>query len=159
MAILVSVIGNEMGMSTRVLDLFLTNSIAVDEARDQIIATLLDRLKYDNRVFGFGILGSYNVTGGYPHNFFVDILFSFGYLVGSLLLALLGIFSFKAFKISDIEEQSFFLVLFCSGFMHLLFSGTFVFEADFFIFLGFLIRLLNQTKPYEQAESLCKYRL
>lgn len=157
--VLVSVIGNKMGMSTRVLDLFLTNSIAVDEARNQIIATLFDRLKYDHRVFGFGLLGSYNFTGGYPHNFFVDILFSFGYLVGGLLLALLGIFSFKAFRISGIEEKSFFLVLFCSGFMHLLFSGTFVFEADFFIFLGFLIRLLNQTKPYEQTESLCKYRL
>ena len=110
-------------------------------------------------MFGFGLLGSYNVTGGYPHNFFVDILFSFGYVLGSLIMAVLGFCLIRAFKISGTEERAFLLVLFCSGFLHLLFSGTFVFDADFYIFLGFMIRLLSRAKPYEQPESLCRYIL
>lgn len=158
---LLYVIGDLMGMSTRVLDRFINNDIAQDEIRDWITTTLMTELKNGNRLFGYGLLGSYNITGGYPHNFFVEVLFSFGYFVGGLLVALLGYYSFKAFKNSSIEERAFFLVLLCSGFMHLMFSGSFVYDADFYIFIGYVVRL--SVKPlqykYNCTEKLSMYNL
>lgn len=159
MTLLLHVIGDLMGMSTRVLDRFINKDIADDEVRDWITSTLMTKLKEENRLFGYGLLGSYNITGGYPHNFFVDILFSFGYLVGGLLLLLCIYYSFKAFKISDIEERTFFLVLLCSGFMHLMFSGTFIYDADFYLFIGYLVRLLIKPIPYDNTEKLNRYNI
>lgn len=159
MTFLLYLIGDSMGMSTRVLDRFINNNIAEDEIRNWIISTLMSHLRDENQLFGYGLLGSYNITGGYPHNFFVEILFSFGYFVGGLLIALLCYYSFKAFKNSSIEERAFFLVLLCSGFMHLMFSGSFVYDADFYIFIGYIVRLLVKPLQYNCTEKLNMYNL
>lgn len=156
---LLYVIGDLMGMSTRVLDRFINNDIAQDEARDWITTPLMTELKNGNRLFGYGLLGSYNFVGGYPHNFFVEVLFSFGYFVGGLLVTLLSYYIFKAFKNSSFEDRAFFLVLLCSGFMHLMFSGSFVYDADFYIFIGYIVRLLVKPLQYNCTEKLSMYNL
>ena len=146
---LIYIVGDTMGMSTRVIDGIANNSIAEDEARTWIAQTLMNELANGNCTLGYGLLGAYNFTGGYPHNFFVDVLFTFGYVIGGLLLILLAVSVAKAYKRSLREERVFLLVLFSSGFMHLMFSGTFVYDADFYIFLGYVVRMLTYSPNYE----------
>ena len=131
-------------MSTRIFDGILDSTIAEDDARSWIVETLISTLNSTNTLFGFGLLGSYNITGGYPHNFFVDMVFTFGYLIGGLLLLLLAFVSIKAYQKSEDTERMFFLILLSSGFMHLMFSGTFVFDADFYLYIGYIIKLLSK---------------
>lgn len=141
---LITIIGDYLGMSTRIFDGILDSTIAEDDARSWIVETLISTLNSKNSLFGFGLLGSYNVTGGYPHNFFVDMVFTFGYLIGGILLLLFAFVSIKAYQKSEDTERVFFLILLSSGFMHLMFSGTFVFDADFYLYIGYIIKLLSK---------------
>lgn len=141
---LITIVGDYLGMSTRIFDGILDSTIAEDDARSWIVETLISTLNSTNTLFGFGLLGSYNITGGYPHNFFVDMVFTFGYLIGGILLLLFAFVSIKAYQKSEDTERMFFLILLSSGFMHLMFSGTFVFDADFYLYIGYIIKLLSK---------------
>ena len=140
----ITIIGDYLGMSTRIFDGILDSTIAEDDVRSWIVKTLISTLNGTNTLFGFGLFGSYNITGGYPHNFFVDMVFTFGYLIGGILLIIFAFVSIKAYLKSEDTERLFFLILLSSGFMHLMFSGTFVFDANFYLYIGYVIRLLSK---------------
>ena len=49
-------------------------------------------------------------------------------------------------KSSNETEKSFLLVLFCSGFMTIMFSGTFLDERFFFLLLGYCFYLIHRSR-------------
>lgn len=125
--------------------------------RDAIHETIINELNRGNNQFGLGLCGDRLVTryGEYSHNFAVELWASFGYVIGSVILAIVIWVIYKAYKSCiTLEEKELMVILFLIGLFPLMFSGSFLNWPHLFFFLGYCISLIRQKKIYnEQAES------
>ena len=144
-----------IGMSNRVFTSMATNAFISYEnssERDIIIRKLLDAIN-DSDTFGYGLCGSWNISGGYSHNYILDMIISFGIPVGSLLILLtLCLIAKGFFACSTKEEKGFYILLFCSGFVKLFISSFFLRDYMFWLFLGYCIYVIRQKSLNKQNE-------
>lgn len=140
----------QYGMSTRIFDKFLEGEIEASDARDYIRDTLYHELSCDTNGFGFGLCGSYKYVNTYPHNMFLEFWFSFGWVIGSILLLLLFILIIKSYiSCRHNRNQLVFLsLLVCGSIIKLQMSSTFLDEALFFMLIGFCINTLRNKKQF-----------
>lgn len=132
-------------MSTRIVDKYFVEEIGVSVAREDISSKLLNVMQNSSfPFFGEGICGSWRFVGIYPHNLFVDILFSFGYWFGGILLVALFFLVIKSYIITRTSDaKSFILVLFCASIVKLFMSGTYLDESALFLLIGYTITLIR----------------
>ncbi len=131
-----------IGMSTRITDLYFESSLDKSLGREYIQDTLYNVMRSENYFWGHGILSSYNYIETYPHNLYLELVFSFGYIPGILLLLLLTtmfIVAYKKFKNTDI--RSFLCVLMCASVIKLFMSGSFLDESLLFLFIGYCLKI------------------
>lgn len=108
-----------------------------------------------NDTFGYGLWGSYNYVQTYPHNLFLEFWFSFGYALGSFLLIGFFMMAFLSFRRGNHLQRGFLLLLFCAVIVKLLMSGTFITDALFYLYLGYMIRIINQeSNKYDLTYNL-----
>lgn len=144
-------ISSLLGLSTRVFESILEEnmfSLQASSGRDNIISGLMQYLLQHNPWSGFG-LGSDIVINGefYSHNVFVEMLFSFGFLFGGILLLVILHLIYKAFRSCTSREEILFLMaLFCSGFMKVCFSSRFIWEPHFYMLIGVCIAIVRKYK-------------
>lgn len=145
----------QLGLSTRIFDKYFDDTLEDSSGRDFIRETLIDELSIDNGVFGHGILGSYNYVNTYAHNIVLDFLFSFGLIIGPILLICLALLLFKAFRKmrGNEDEQVFLILLIVASIVKLLFSGTFVDDMLFFFLIGYSIQHCR-TKTFTHEDLL-----
>lgn len=132
----------QLGLSTRIFDKYFDDTLEESYGRDFIRETLLDELNIDAGVFGHGILGSYNYVDTYAHNIVLDFLFSFGLIIGPILLLGLALLLFNSFRKmrGNEEEQVFLILLIVASVIKLFFSGTFIDDTLFFFLIGYSIQ-------------------
>lgn len=135
------------GMSTRITDKFFGGGMEDTSGRDDIARDLVDIMTNDDRFFGHGLLGSYKYVGTYPHNIVVEFLFSFGIVIGIILLCVLAFFLIRSYLSCRTEsEKVFFFLLLMPGILKLCLSGTFLDEKFFFFLLGYGVYLLRRKR-------------
>lgn len=124
------------GINSRSLEKVLSNSFFVSGTRMRIYETIYNNIAlypkglYADRQF-FYITGYH-----YAHNIILEVLIEWGWILGLLLIILLIMHSIKTLKI-DSEYRYFAIVLFCSGVIKLLVSGSYLSqEPVFYAFLG-----------------------
>lgn len=141
---------SQLGMSTRIFDKMLEDSLINYESssgRDQLHQFLFNRLATDTDGIGFGLYADRLVNyGSYSHNIFVELWFSFGYFIGSVIIGLFICYVIYFFCVCrDRDYKIFALLLFTVSFVKLNFSGTFMHDSHLFFFLGFCIKALNEN--------------
>ena len=138
----------QYGMSTRIFDKFLAEEIDISSGRDYIQTTLYHELSSNTNEFGFGLCGSYKYVNTYPHNMFLEFWFSFGWVIGSILLLLLFILIIKSYISCrhNRNHLAFLSLLVCGSIIKLQMSGTFLDDALFFMLIGFCINTLRNKK-------------
>lgn len=134
------------GMSTRIFDKILENEITDGSGREWIAETLYDALSNSSNFFGYGLLGAERYVGTYPHNIYLEFLFSFGYVLGVTLLLLILALIYKASRRANNMGKELGLLLFCGGIVKLLMSGTFLDDTFFFMLLGYCTQMLLTKK-------------
>lgn len=91
----------------------------------------------------------------YSHNFFSELLLTFGYILGGVLVLSLLILIVRAIKcVKNIEEFSFGTILFCCSIIKLQVSGTFLSEPMLYLFIGYCVSLIRKNK-YIYDKSKC----
>lgn len=133
----------QMGLSTRIFDKFFEGELGNSSGRDEISTRLFSQLMIDDSILGHGILGSFNYVGTYPHNIFVEFVFSFGWIPGIVLLFIIFILLFVAMHHAKTEERGFLLLLICATIVKLNFSSTFIDDALFFMLIGYCIHCIK----------------
>lgn len=134
-----------IGMSTRITDYYFESILDVSLGRDYIKETLYDVMQSENYFFGHGILSSYNYVDTYPHNLYLELVFSFGYIPGILLLLLLTTMFIVAYKkFNNTYMRSFLCVLMCASVIKLLMSGSFLYEDLLFFLIGYCVNIINE---------------
>ena len=135
-----------LGMSTRIFDKIVEAEITDGSGREWISDTLYDILKNSHNFCGYGLLGAERYVDTYPHNIYLEFIFSFGYVIGILLLFAVVLLIAKAFiKASQINKE-FILLLVCGSVLKLCMSGAFLDDTIFFMLLGYCAQMLMTKK-------------
>ena len=138
-----------IGMSTRITDFYLESRLDDPTGRDYIQDTLYNLMRSENYFFGHGILSSYNFVQTYPHNFYLEMVFSFGYIPGLLLLLLLvAIFIVAYRKFNNTDIRSFLCILMCASVIKLFMSGSFLDESLLFFLIGYCVNVLCKIRVF-----------
>jgi len=138
---------------------FLTGRID-STGRDVVYEYCIDYIK--KNIFGCGlfqdrILIKTNLLsdpkeewiGCYPHNLFLEIIMQWGWIVGSIIVALIIILLGRVLKtLNQMEEGdiSFFILIVCTTFIMLMISSSYLYSYKFYASLAVLITLLGK-KP------------
>lgn len=145
-ALALSHIISDLGMSTRVIDKILFEEFADHDSRNDIINVLMDKMQTAG-LFGYGLFGSWQYVGIYAHRIYVDFWFSFGYVLGTLIMIVLCYYYYKGLRCCQtLDETSFWLVLAIISILHLMFSQFFLTNVHFWMFLGYCVGRIRRTE-------------
>lgn len=145
-------IAKTLEFSTRVFDSILDDKMVnVNESssRDDIYGIIIKEISNDNGL-GHGWLSDrlFTPTHGYVHNLELELLCQYGYIGGSLLLICIVYLAYRRYLCDKNEgNETVWFVFFCSGFMALQFSYTYVKYPLFFVFLGYILteKIMNRN--------------
>lgn len=137
-------ISEKFGINSRTLELLMNNSFFDDSGRGMIWVSIIKSFS----LFGSGLYGDKLIyDGNYAHNFFIEIMAQFGYLLGPIIIfAVLmvifnGIFS-KSKKIRNLA-----VIFLSTGFIKLFLSGSYLnMEPAFYILLGLGVNSIHLIK-------------
>lgn len=145
--VFLSELTSDLGMSSRLFDLYFNNQIEASDTRDVLKDTLLAIQQRESPVFGFGLLGSYRFIHTYPHKIWLEFIFSFGWGLGIILFAILVFYIVRAFfKCKSEDEKIFLYILMVCGFFKLFLSGTFLDETFLFFLLGYCTNIIRKYR-------------
>lgn len=145
---------SSIGMSTRIIDYYAMGMMTDDSGRGDIRKMSLNALN-DHLITGLGLGGDARAIGGYSHNIIIEFLTSFGVIAGSILLLLLFILYYRGFHNCRTSGQKEMWLLFVvCGFVGLLFSGTFITSAFFYLSIGYCTTLIKN-----KSKSLINYQV
>lgn len=136
-----------LGMSNRLLNRFEDGVLFDNNGRDELLSKIFPAIN-DGNIFGLGLAGDRQVLGVYSHNIIIELLASFGYLFGSIMLIALTVLIVKTIKANkSSSESAFFLLLLCCS-LELMLSSTFLVESIIFWLIGYCIMITNKSKNY-----------
>lgn len=149
-----------LGMGTRIIDFIL--AIAMFGADDAMDTSILERqdmfsvgMEYVN-ITGHGIGSFASVTNSvhsYSHNIIIDFLIEYGIIIGPLFLFLIIRQFIKGWICAKHEsERSFILIMFCIGFLSLLFSLTYLIKYEFFFAIGYCVHVIRESRKHKKEE-------
>ena len=127
-----------LDISTRILDKIIEEELDNDSGRGDLIMQLDQVRDSENRLWGYGLFGSYNYIGIYPHNIFYEFIFSFGVVLGGGLIVVLLYHFYSGYRKANLSIEKEFITLFVlMELIHLCFSYTFMCESIFFLLIGY----------------------
>ncbi len=148
---------SSIDMSTRIVERMLTGGITHDTGRTFIKVRLYELLEKPDAFWGYGLFGSMRFDIVYPHDYKLDFLFSYGYLIGSILLLLTSYIMIKAIIVARTSiEREFTIMLICMTIIRFQVSYTYLWEGMYFALLGYCTTILinhkySQNTPCQQT--------
>lgn len=141
------------GVSTRALQSIVDNNFADANGRNELSDRILEAIE-NSGAFGYGIMGDRQfLNGAYVHNIILELLVSYGWVFGILLMLSLIIVILKGYFSSKVFCEKVFLIsLVFAGIGKLMFSGTYLTEIPLFIMIGFAVSLIR--KKYEDINYI-----
>lgn len=132
---------NEIGIKSRMINKLVSGSIS--PSRGRMYQTVWNEVCLQPLI-PRGINADYNLFGLYSHNIFVELLYDFGLILGSLFSLLLVLASFItiiSYKNTDYNKCVVFF--FSIGFIKLLVSSSLFIEPLFFCWLTLVTKRIN----------------
>ena len=128
---------NSMGIGSRTINMLIDANFTDDSGRSELQKIIL---RYIN-VFGHGLWGDRILLyGRYPHNLLMEILYDFGLLPGTLLIVGLIYVLLHGARQATESKNIIICALISTGFVKLIFSGSFVnIEPALYVLIGLCV--------------------
>ena len=113
---------DKLGLSTRIIDAFVSGNLNDDNGRNEIAFTMINLLKQNN-YHGFGLAGDRGIVSwmAYSHNIVIVLMMTFGAAAGLLIFGLVVFIVVKALVLSNMVEREFIVSLIFGGSLFKLF--------------------------------------
>lgn len=141
----------QIGISSRTIDILLEGEIFSDSSRGEIQKTiivgftLLGRGLYGDRVVG---------DGHYSHNLIIELISQWGYLLGTLIVVLLGVLFFKGFRTKNQTLRLLILAFFSSSVVKLMLSESYLaHNVLLFVLIAACVNALEEEKLQRAGEE------
>lgn len=148
-----------LGMSTRIMAQMLGYE-EMYNSREGITDLFFDYMNSPNynSIMGAGIGGAHSrLKLIYPHNLYVDMVFTFGYFFGNLLFVGLVVLIILAFsKAKNTVERQYLLLMFVLGFAALFLSDTFVKQPWFYMLIGACVGCIRRSSSISRNNTLSR---
>lgn len=146
---MITVVGT-IGLSTRIFDSILNDAFINYEqshGRDELQEALFIRLNA-NGGQGFGLYTDRIVGDGYfAHNFFVEVWYQFGYIIGSAIaIAFLLLVVYALRKSKNITSSIFIVAIFCACFLQMMFSSSYLQNTGFYFLIGLCVQNIRKSQ-------------
>lgn len=139
------------GTSSRMVDYINEGDAFDSNGRDYLWQQMLYHIGHNP--FGIGLGGDRLVIDTWSHNIFLEILLSFGWIFGSILILLLFYVMYLGYRYAQNTIQRFFLILlFFSGVFKLQFSASFLNETYLYFMIGYCIFLYRNRNNISTSE-------
>lgn len=141
-------LAEEIGMSQRTINKLLSGAFLTSNGRNVLQAKVIEGI-LDNPVLGYGIAGDRKLVGIYVHNIFLEMLASYGVILGVVLIISTFVILVAGYRRSHTKEaQKFILLLFCATIIKLCLSSTYLQEELFFLMLGVCVNQIRmESRP------------
>ena len=141
------------GMSVRLYTYLLGGGFLQTHTRQNIADIVLSGIK-KRPLTGYGFAGDRLFGIIYSHNIALELWASFGWIVGSIVLAWIVITLIRGIYAGKNDfQKGFVLLLICTSFIKLLISGTLLYEPFLYLLLGYCVRLIRTRKNVLTAEE------
>lgn len=144
---------NQIGANTRIISLFLNNSISGDIERTALINFAMEYVKQHFFIGSFPIcdrtvifenVGAFaylsDANSSYIHNIFLEWMIQFGGCIGMVLSISFSVAIVKSLFLAKLQEdKSLILIGVTIGFLPLMFSFSYIFYSCFYFLLGLLL--------------------
>ena len=160
---ILNLIGNWLnirGLESRTLEILLKPLEDFSTGRLDIQSYLLKNWT----VFGKGLYGDrfllkssllFSKDTSYAHNLFVEWVVDFGVVTGVMLSCAFLVFLINAMKNKRIDVWSYIIVFIPTGFIHLMFSGSYLNQSpSFYILLGLCVNSLIEERKRKRYEGI-----
>ena len=135
-----------IGLSTRIFEMFLEESIVDDSGRGSIAAKVLQGVS-ENALFGYGVMGDRNFTSGYAHNILYELWCSFGVILGTLMfVAVVAIPLYAIIKTKNTKEKLFIWMLLSITIVKLFMSSSYLYETNLFLMIGYSLAVIRRRE-------------
>lgn len=143
------------GLQSRTLMSLVTGSFSEANGRDRIFEIVIELIKTGGP-FGRGFYGERIFVGqefrwGYSHNLFLELLVSFGYIGGSIIILLLLYGIFSLYRKCRTQEQKIVFVTMLVPSLKLLLSNSFWYTPFFWALIAFFFRLKRKKITKERV--------
>jgi hypothetical protein len=126
-----------LSLSTRILDKIIAGDLGNDTYRGALRDILNSALERGDYFWGMGLFGTSRFGINYPHFLPLDFFCTFGYLLGSIFLALLILLiAFALWTSRGTKSQIFIIYLISTSVIKLFFSSSFIIEPFFYMLIG-----------------------
>lgn len=147
-------VSKSLGLSTRVFEKIMYQSFWEDSTRISIFRYVYNNLSTypfgiglgNDRIFissNFNIYEFNQIKGMYVHNVLLEILFAYGFFVGSIILLFMTTLLYKSLMSTVVDYRSMLVIFIFVGLIPLMFSGSFINSPLFFALIGFSLSLNN----------------
>jgi len=138
-------LAEQVGMSDRIIRKILSEELFTSDGRTYIRNAV--RLGILERpVLGYGIAGDRALVSSYSHNLLLELLVSFGIPAGSVVFVCIVVIILNGYKkAADRQIKDLVLMLFCSSFVKLLVSSSYLLEPLFFLLMGVCVKQMRNA--------------
>ncbi len=142
------------GVSTRVIDYLINGEIiSYTSGRLDITQNLLIKL-WEQPIFGYGVYGEWPLGYYSAHNIYLEIVFHFGIILGSIMIVGYIVKYLKALYVSNNELAKRWLIMFgCLVFVKGIFGGRYM-EYTLFFLLGFSLKEIRNAKIIKKQRRI-----
>lgn len=142
-----------LGISSRTLRLFMQGSVHLS-GRERLYQLVVPEI-LDSPFIGIGIAGDYRIIGNYVHNIFIEVLGNFGVIVGGIFIMVFLTWVLRLLLKSNTQVFGLVSLWLSLGFVHLMVSGSYLVDIQFWIFLGLVVNLSLGTgrKGYKNEQQ------
>lgn len=140
------------GASVRVFEKSQTDGFFSSEGRFDIFSRVLPAIA--DYPSGLGMAGDRLLGVIYSHNILLELLISYGWIFGTLIIVAIFTIFFAGLKNARTTEQKvFIMLLFCSGILKLMVSGTYLNEYYLFFMIGYSVSMIRAKRAYKPIEN------
>lgn len=125
-----------IGMSTRIAEKYLDNTIMDANGRDILHDQILNMID-SGPFWGYGFAGDRQFLGGWSHNIHLEMMAAFGRIPGTAIVVILIVFIVSTLYASKYSIYGKFMLLLVCCCIELFFSSSFLILPVFYLMLGY----------------------
>lgn len=130
------------GFSSRTLSMVLSGTITSDSGRKGLTTYFLGRIS-ERPFFGWGVTGGWRDSQNYPHNLIIEIICSFGYILGIPIIVFLLYEMMRGLFIKDASKRRI-IHIFFSYCISLMMSSSFLLSPYLFMCIAACMNRTNE---------------
>ena len=144
-----------LGLSTRVIDLALSNEIVTHTSgRDEIYDLLKQKIS-ERPVLGYGVYGEWQWVHWNAHNMYLEILVHYGVILGSVLLIWLIYTTVHTYSTTPNKASKDMILMWgCFVFVKGIFGGSYL-QFGVFYLIGFCLREIRRVSGLSNEALEC----